>query len=547
MKNHRVMYSKSKILYDFVACLLIIVSHFANYIIYAEYSRFFPDIALVVGILCSVAFVLTMLLQIPSSIFRAAVFAMLISIVLGDAVFEYGTVDLSIRLAAMSATLLIAVALAFFLREHTNKVLIGAFLAMLFSTLVIGNLESEGQDGPVAATPRTLGDDPPIILHLILDEHMGLGGMTSRLPGGEVIRDELRDFYTRAGFRLFSHAYSQYFKTPSSLASALNFDSTEDPDTHLVKKRYGFAIDRNTYLEKISNRKYNMKLYQSGYFDFCRNLEMKTNKCVVYKPDNIDELAIKSLSVFERVKFIINMYYSSLALIKVVKLLAEPINLWLSQRDILLPRLGLWHGRVGPIAIAPILRRIKRDIALAESGTLFFAHLLTPHYPYVYTPTCEVRSPISSWSLRLRSDGGNSDASRRQRYVEYFDQIRCTMRELEALFDVMKRNGTYERAVIVVHGDHGSRINVVEPNAANASKMTADDYIDGYSTLFALKAPGLTPGVDSRMLPLSRLLAFALGRDERFLSDPARATVYLPDGSGGRIEVPLPSFPAQLD
>jgi hypothetical protein len=121
------------------------------------------------------------------------------------------------------------------------------------------------------------------------------------------------------------------------------------------------------------------------------------------------------------------------------------------------------------------------------------------------------------------------------------------MRKLEPLFDAMKHKGTYKNAIIVIHGDHGSRINLAEPQAANASTMTLDDYIDGFSTLFALKAPSVSPGIDQRMLPLPRLLAYAATRDEQHLNKPPRPTVYIAGGTSKFTGFSLPKFPALPD
>ena len=140
MRSYKYKKFKYNILYDFIACLLIILSHFSNFIIHVNYTRIFPDIVLVVGVLCAAALCLTILLQIYSAFFRAIIFAALIAIVLGDGLYEYGTASFNIRLIAMAVTLFIALALVLFLREHTTKVLIAVFFAMLISTLVIVNI-----------------------------------------------------------------------------------------------------------------------------------------------------------------------------------------------------------------------------------------------------------------------------------------------------------------------------------------------------------------------------------------------------------------------
>jgi hypothetical protein len=535
---------RRKFVSDFVTCFLIIVAHFTNYIIYANYTKLVPDIALVVIIFCACALLLAVLLQIPSFIFRSAIYATLITIVFSDAIYEYGTSDTSIRLIAMSATLLAALGLVFFLREHANKVLIGVFAAMFISTIVVGLSDARVPDvGP--DTARNGSSDSPNILHLILDEHMGSGGLTARLPGGAAIKQELRDFYIGGGFRLFSHAYSQYFKTSSSLASAMSFDSSGKPQQFITQKRYGFILKKNEYFKYISEKKYNIKVLQSDYFDFCNSIKVKIKSCVTYRPDSFKFSAIKNLELMNRINLILNMYYNSFAVMKLLKLGEKPAFAnWLAEQGIAPFHFGFWHGRVGPIAVAPALETLATELAAPGGRTLYFAHLLLPHYPYVYTSECLVRSPIASWRLRYRFDETNSQASRRQRYEDYFEQIRCTMRKLEKLFDTMKRNGSFENTIIIIHGDHGSRIGLFEPSAANLPSMKPDDFIDGFSTLFAIKAPGVLPGLDKRMLSLSQLIQYAAHRNDRRLSEPTPPRVYLPNRAGGLTPVTLPEFPA---
>jgi len=105
----------------------------------------------------------------------------------------------------------------------------------------------------------------------------------------------------------------------------------------------------------------------------------------------------------------------------------------------------------------------------------------------------------------------NTPESRRRRYTAYYNQIRCTLRKLATLFDAMKAVGTYEEAIILVHGDHGSRIALIDPTAENLSRLTPEDYIDSFSTLFAAKVPGLAPGVEAGASPISAILPYLLG------------------------------------
>lgn len=530
-------------LFDFLACLLIILSHFATYILYAGYTRLLPDMIVIIGALCAVAVCLTVLLQIPSRIFRAMIFAVLTTIVISDAIYEFGVADISTRLIALTITLLGTLTLIFFLREHASKVLIGAFLAMLLSTIVIAAFDTAGQASQTARIAQENDDTQPIIVHLILDEHMGAAGMTAALPSGEQIGHDLRQFYERHGFRLFSHAYSQYFDTAPSLASMLNFSDRPFAESHLIRRRYGFSLAENAYLKNISDLNYRIRIYQSNYIDFCQTAAIRIAKCHTYKPDNLKSFEITGLPLVERAALVLRMYYSSFTLVKLLKLVEQPVVSWARRWGFDMEGFGLWHGRVGPLAAAPSFEQLLTDLSHAKGGMMFFAHLLMPHYPYAYTSRCKVRTPISSWSLRWLGDGTNTPASRQKHYAEYFDQIRCMMRKLERLFDVMKRAGSYKNATIVIHGDHGSRINRSTPYSADRTSLSRTDFVDGFSTLFTVKAPGINSGTDARMLSLSRLLRYVTTREDRLLSDTRPPTIYLFDGDRNYLATPLPDFP----
>jgi arylsulfatase A-like enzyme len=100
----------------------------------------------------------------------------------------------------------------------------------------------------------------------------------------------------------------------------------------------------------------------------------------------------------------------------------------------------------------------------------------------------------------------NTQASRRLRYDEYILQIRCVIAKLRVLFDAMVAQQNLDDAIIVIHGDHGSRIVINEPLNSNRNKLTRQDFLDGFSTLFAVRSPEVAPGYDAQMAGLPRLL-----------------------------------------
>jgi arylsulfatase A-like enzyme len=98
----------------------------------------------------------------------------------------------------------------------------------------------------------------------------------------------------------------------------------------------------------------------------------------------------------------------------------------------------------------------------------------------------------------------NTAQSRAVRYPLYLEQVICTHRKLNELFEEMMRHGVYEDAIIIIQGDHGSRIDTGPPRPG-VLNLSERDFIDGFSTLYAIKLPGLNPGYDRRALPIDEL------------------------------------------
>jgi hypothetical protein len=70
----------------------------------------------------------------------------------------------------------------------------------------------------------------------------------------------------------------------------------------------------------------------------------------------------------------------------------------------------------------------------------------------------------------------------------------------------MREAGIYDDSVIIFQGDHGSRIYITNPSPKYQNRLTKQDFSDAYSTLFAVKVPGLEPRYDTTARPLEQLL-----------------------------------------
>lgn len=115
-------------------------------------------------------------------------------------------------------------------------------------------------------------------------------------------------------------------------------------------------------------------------------------------------------------------------------------------------------SRVNPLASAAALdawtTRLAED---GERGTYYFFHAILPHFPYLFTAQCDVR-PVGSWKGRGQWLGQDTLQTRRERYGVYAEQVMCTQQHIERVLAAVQSNPRLRDAVVIVHGDHGSRI-----------------------------------------------------------------------------------------
>jgi len=160
------------------------------------------------------------------------------------------------------------------------------------------------------------------------------------------------------------------------------------------------------------------------------------------------------------------------------------------------------------VATLPILDLVREEVVQAQPGTLFFAHLLLPHGPYGLTATCDVRPNPDDWLLGFDEKVGarrNNKGTRFMRYPLYLQQMECLIQRLDDFLHALDESPQGKDAIVIVHGDHGSRLDCGPLEHKLASKLSPSDWTDGLSTLFAIKHPNIQPGYDRRFLPIDEL------------------------------------------
>jgi hypothetical protein len=534
-----------------LAPVLILISSFITFVTYNEYPLLAPEILICGSVILILGIALSLLGRL-SRLLAAAILSIFL-LLFADIQFEPPLLLLVLAAAPL---------LALFWVLGDNLALI---CSVVFATIAASTPLRSGTQAPLSSATiaeKPSSSDLPVFLHIILDEHIGVEGLPDEAEGASVLREELKVFYIGNDFRLFGQAYSRFVNTYLSVSHLMNDALTFETGLVVVPKsdRFAYRMTRNRHLAQAQKTGYRLTVYQPNYVDFCTTLsgDVAVDRCHTYPVASIGSIRDTALPVAAKVRVIASMYLNSS---RIYKKLRNHYD-WLVRYKLGLP-LPAWtwdRNQVGPIPVMMALDRIEADLARARPGDFFLAHLLIPHFPYVYDSGCNLRTNPEEW---LNKDTlidrfskwavPNTAVSRMERYHNYLAQIACTNRRLERLFAILKGSGQFERAIILIHGDHGSRITRSPLYAYAHDRLTPDDYQDGFSTLFALKAPGIEPGYDRDPWPIGRLLKGL--RQVEFHTSPIfdaaqrPATVYLldPEAEQHIVETIMPGLNQNQD
>lgn len=367
----------------------------------------------------------------------------------------------------------------------------------------------QGSTG-VSVVDRPVRKELPPIVVLVLDEHLGTAGFPADVEGSAAARDAVRSVFAAHGFRLHARAFSQYANTVDSLGNLFNFSAREVHHDWIAPGAERLTLRENAFLRGAARSGYALRIYQSDHLDLCRAEGISPESCLTYKAASTGSLQGQALPWREKAALIGHNLFERTAL----RGLAGRLRQGLRRAGLPLRDPDVQTGiLVGPIESMTVLERLRLDVAAGGRGRLFLAHLMIPHFPYVYDEECVLnpRTPLWQRPASARPVAAGPGEKRRERYRAYFRQVECLARRLDGLFSSLDRSGELRDATVVVLGDHGSRLGVREPTASNLGELTETDLVDSFSALFACRGPGIEPGEEESPTPLVRAFAGAVG------------------------------------
>ena len=529
-----------RFLLDVAAVTLILVAPFAILLSFNDYSYFTPEVLLIVACALATAGLLALLLGFVGALVRAVVFAALIVLFIDVQVNLPPWSSLLIASVTLGAVAVLA-AVLWLLREHATAILCVIFVTLIGLTLVRGHPGSHeivSEEAPAAAGADS---DAPLLIHLLLDEHIGVEGLPPEIPAARELRAELIEFYTSRGFHLFGGAYSQYANTYNSIANLLNFAAREVSHPYLLhgSDEAEWDLKEAAYFQTLQQRGYRLHVYQSSYMDLCHAEGIKLQDCTTYPVASLGLLQDLRLPAPEKTRAIANAVITESSVLHVLnKIYERGIRAALLRIGWQAPGWRWQPPSFGPLRVPAVFERLSEDILRHPRGHAFFAHLILPHYPYVFDSGCTLRPHTADWlTNRISSPDQlvyNTADSRAQKYERYVEQTRCVIKTLDGLLKQLESRGLLDNATVIINGDHGSRIPRHFPSGTTLAAGVLDeaDYRDTFSTLYAIRSPGVSPGYDVGPAPLVELLNHHLGGEPLSEQNSCRVFLLEEDGQG---------------
>jgi hypothetical protein len=531
------------LIYDLLAPALLLLTPFVSFTTYNRYSYPAPEFWACVAGLVAVGLLFGLVGRIGRWPTRVVLTAGLLVLFVD---LQLNWFDGS-KLRVIGAFLL-ALLLCWAIRTHLSRILTVVFATMLAVTVAFG----EAQDALLPSLPAATADHPkpaahagPTFVHLVLDEHIGIEGIPADVPSAREMAAFLRAFFEKHGFRVFGRAYSRYASTYNAMPNILNF-SSESVDGALISGGNPYVLSKNEYFRLMHQMGYKIHVYQSDYIDFCESARQFILRCSTNPVTGIKPIESLAETWFDKAGLIYRIYARRSLLQITIGRYYNNIREAARSSGLLLPEWWLHETRLGPLPAMPLFDRVTVDVAKSSPGDMFFVYLLMPHFPYVYDAGCKLY-PSANWEgpADPQSTIPNDKRSRTRRYGRYFEQMRCLHRRLDTMFQAWQKAGIFDRLVIVMHGDHGPKIVEHRARADNEHELSRADYVDTFSTLFAVKEPGIPAGYDRRIVAAQELLAEVVARQSGARrTDTATVPYVLLATARGKpmLRQPLPAF-----
>ena len=351
---------------------------------------------------------------------------------------------------------------------------------------------------------------PPII-HIILDEHIGIDGIPVTDKEVEYLKYQIIQIYNSRGFKIYERAFSRYDDTGASLSNAFNYAKSTDRDKYLVdaSKKNKKLIEPNALFNDLYDEGYTLNVLESSELSFCSDIEGNSYiyRCKEYLYDKLLNskpiVLLAGLAYKTRISVLLNIVLEQSGLPKI-------INPYTSSASTL-----------------AAINNNRDFITEAKNGHYYLIHLLLPHGPFSLNESCE----LTNKSIE-RSD---NSINYLDKYKSYMQQVMCITNVMSEIIDEIE--SANDKSKIYIHGDHGSRIQK-NINLANNDINN----IQLFSTLFVEKLNVESVGNKFSPIALEQLFKRIsnINNDSGFTDNSILKKDYINDNNENKWEILKP-------
>ena len=481
------------------ACALAPIACLLGFLAYQGYSVLTPESTIAMVIVSATVALVALVAHGLGGWARVLLMATLVTLAL-DYLVQWQAHGIQGRVA-IPASFALALMLAWAARQRLAPIFGTAFAAVALSTVLVPAWQPATPLQGNAPVSPPADSQLPVFVHLVLDGHIGTAGLPAEVAGATELGEAIVSDLVEHGFRVYERAFSRHPTTRASVSAILNLEDPPHPNRHVRAGQSGRIVaTRNDLYAALVERGYRVEVIQPDGYDWCSARGAPVERCDVYPYQMLRWLDSARLSPWEASRVIVAAFLNgSTVWFNVTEAYVVDLRAaapWLPR----LPETVFTYVGIDALErLASLPVRIER----LSRGNALFAHILLPHGPHVFDADCGMRADLDDWREPERQ-GANAALERwRSEYRRYFGQVRCVHHHLDRIMTTIAAQARLRDAVIVLHGDHGSRI----PRPIQTGVGARSHLVDGLSTLFAVRAPGIVPGRDGKQEGLDRLFA----------------------------------------
>lgn len=334
----------------------------------------------------------------------------------------------------------------------------------------------------------------PVIIHVIADAFMSPNAFPKHNTESQITKESITNFQKNFGFRNYGHTFSKFNITQQSISSILNFQKEPSLETISSKIKLlpsGFQLDQNSYFDHLKSVGYQIHVYQNSSFNYCSHTAVTNCKSTsIYNPldpslTTIEPWIERTINTFLTLSNINSMFFR----------VFNRLFSW-----VIGPNFNF--SELSSFVSLNILEKAFQEAFTAPRGTAIFVHILLPHPPYVWDENCQKSQTIIS------ENSDNHYNKEEIEFVAYLKQTRCVIKKLSELMRQSLKSNTFSDTIVLIHGDHGSRITRFEEFLDyKGDPLNQTELANIFSTLFLYKSPNVTPGTDNEFISINRLFS----------------------------------------